>query len=66
MWKILCFSAVLLLLPGLIAPAALAQTGACCMEDGPCFVLTFYECIATEHACEWLEGAVCVPNPCGG
>jgi len=62
--RIFYFSAVAVALPALIASTSHGQMGACCMVNGSCVGLTFYECILIEQAVQWMEGEDCDPNPC--
>ena len=40
-----------------------SSTGACCFDDGNCFVLTSNDCVAGSGIYQG-DGAACTPNPC--
>ncbi len=55
---------VLLALTLALPAAAKDITGACCLVDGSCYVLTQSDCLAQQGS--WLgPGTTCTPNPCG-
>lgn len=56
-------SVAVLFISMVIATPCMAQTGACCFNNGACLVLEEDECYEM-GADWWIEGEVCDPNAC--